>query len=488
MKKMLGIGFVWWCLIMPAQLLCMSSDSMGLTVALPQFEARIGVGFNYDLLRAPTDVSFDHATGYFGFNLPLEQKFNIRDFSPVVNSIFADSSVFTNGDQFKPTGTADQNTNMTVRVDVPMMGGVATFSDIQNFMLNYETVLGNSSLVFSPDSLGPGMSFFLRGAVNVPLNLSLGWETMTFGYAYRVNPDLIFALNLHRHLFTFDLKAKVDVDLLGRYRIDLGSQGGDAGLSGSAVADGLLDYPSDKINGEAYGHYEAEAWTPSIGLKLWRFTLTSRFGVDTRAHGTLTARYALPFFIDPQSFQPSINFQNPQVFNDPAVRAQLMSNAVDSVAYTTSNDMIWKLPQAHTIEFEIIRDHLSISYTKLFGEVSMYLNDISQVQQPVGSTTSPAATKDSVVIDLGVTIDNIMLVNVKVANSFLNVGMFGMDIRYGDQSHILSKAMGKSMQFDGLGIMPVLNFGTALGTKWQLMIEADVLPLPAIKSGICYNF
>ncbi|HEX7510833.1 MAG TPA: hypothetical protein VF335_06005, partial [Chitinivibrionales bacterium] len=39
----------------------------------PTLNAKLTFGFNYDILRAPTDVSFDYAKGTLGFNFPLEQ-------------------------------------------------------------------------------------------------------------------------------------------------------------------------------------------------------------------------------------------------------------------------------------------------------------------------------------------------------------------------------------------------------------------------------
>jgi hypothetical protein len=42
--------------------------------------------------------------------------------------------------------------------------------------------------------------------------------------------------------------------------------------------------------------------------------------------------------------------------------------------------------------------------------------------------------------------------------------------------------MGKS------AMIPVINFGSAIGTKLQLLLELDVLPLPALKTGIFYHF
>ena len=246
-----------------------STDNLRASVRLPSFNASVSFGFNYDLLRAPTDVSFDYSQGFFGFNLPLEQSVDLRSVlnyaNPAIDSIFADSAIFTNGEDFRPRGKARQNPNMTVRVDVPMMGGVASFSNTQNFFMAYQNILGNPDVFVNPDSLGEGISFLMRGTISVPVNLSMSWETMTFGYAYKINRYLTMALNLHRHLFTMDLRSKVDVNLLGRLKYESINK--------------ELDYPSDKVFGRAYGHYDAEVWTPTIGIEAWRFNFDKQVRV-----------------------------------------------------------------------------------------------------------------------------------------------------------------------------------------------------------------
>ncbi|NLG17583.1 MAG: hypothetical protein GX556_09670, partial [Fibrobacter sp.] len=55
-------------------------EDFNANIQLPAFNAKLSIGFNYDLLRAPTDVSFEYPKGYFGFNLPIEQSINLRDF------------------------------------------------------------------------------------------------------------------------------------------------------------------------------------------------------------------------------------------------------------------------------------------------------------------------------------------------------------------------------------------------------------------------
>lgn len=462
-----------------------NSSAQNANVQLPTFKARLSLGFNYDLLRDPTDVSFEYPRGYFGFNLPLEKTVNIMEYAgnikPGIDSIFSDSTLFTNGNNFKPTGSAQQNPNITVSVDVPMMGGVASFSNTQNFFFNYENILGNPSVFL--DTSSNGLKFLLRGTVNVPVNLKFGWETMTFGYAYRVNKLLTVALNLHRHIFTFDLRAKIDADLMGRYDIQMGNAG--QGFASPSI-NGVLDYSSDKFYGQADGHYDAEVWSPTIGVKAWRFTMISRFGINTRAHGSLYAKYSLPFFIDPENFSMKYDLKNSETINDPEVRQNLMNNAADSVVYSTRNDLIWKLPTGLTFSFDIIPEKLKFSYTKMIGDIQMKLDRIAKEQGAI-ETSSNRHSNDSIVIDLGVNVDNVMMLQCNLFNSFVNLGVFGLDFSYGNQQHLLGSKI-PNLRLGESAMVPVLNFGSAIGTKLQLLLELDVLPLPALKTGVYYYF
>lgn len=474
----------------------MDIDNLNANIKLPQFNARLSIGFNYDLLRTPTDVSFEYPRGFMGFNVPLEQTINLRDFiqyiDPAIDSIFNDSTMFSNGNDFKPEGIAKQNPNVSVSVDVPMMGGVASFASTQNFFLNYQNALGNPNFFINPppDSLIEGVQLLLRGTINVPMNLSMSWETMTFGYAYRINQYLTMALNLHRHLFTMDIKGKVDADILGRFKYDSGEEGG-AGLS----INHEMDFSSDKVYGRAYGHYDAEVWTPTIGVKVWRFILTSRFGFTTNATGEFFAKYALPFFIDARTFEQSVDFEDPEILNDAEMRQNLFSNAIDSVTISSikttgdsrvNSELEWKMPTGLSLAFDIVPEHLRLSYTKIFGEVAMKLDQIAMEKNAM-ETGDRESAFDSLVVDFGVQVDNIIMLHCNLFNAFLNIGVFGIDVRYEDQKNLLGKNM-PYMHMGDAAMIPALNFGSAIGTKLQLLLELDVLPLPALKTGVFYYF
>lgn len=476
------------CLLFELHAADFDVDELGADISLPNFDAKLSVGFNYDFLRDPTDVSFEYPRGYIGFNIPISHSMNLRDFiqymDPAIDSIFSDSTLVSNGDDFKPQGSARQNPNITIQVDVPMLGGVASFSNTQNFLLKYSNALGNPNVFINPDSLFDGVDFLMRGTINVPVDLSLSWETMTFGYAYRINRNLIMALNLHRHTFVLDLRGKMDIDLLGRlnYRSD----------DGNVEIKRELDYPSSKVYGHAFGHYEAEVWTPTIGIKAWRFSLVSRFGLSARAHGSFNAKYSLPFFIDPETFETKYDFDDPDLFSDNEFVNKITSNAIDSVVYTTKKtdgsetDLHWKMPTGITMAFDIIPEHITFSYTKIFGDVEFKLDKIRKEQRTV---TDPEynVENDSLVIDFGTMVDHVLLLQFNIYKAFLNIGVFGLDFRYGEDDHLIGNKI-PYMHMGESALIPVVNFGSTIGSKMQVHLELDVLPLPAFKTGIVYKF
>ncbi len=497
---MLRRSSVWWALTFAAVAVQAQNNSLppGMTPSIstpPTLNAKLTIGFNYDLLRAPTDVSFDFAKGNLGFNFPLEQsglipKQSADDiWSKMSEQISTDSS---SGARFQPQASARQYANATIRVDVPMLGGVASFSNIQNVYLNYMNVLGNSTVRVAYDTTmktqtgSQNLSLLLLGSINVPIDATLGWETMTFGYAYRVNKNIIAAMNIHRHLFRINLLASMDAELLGNGKVDQtvdnggGSVGGVGGLGSDALSVKYsINYP--QLGGHASGHYEAEAWSYSLGLELWRFTLTSRFGFDTKAKGSFSAKYSVPSgIVDPHTFQVDADIQN-----DPSSMLTKMNNIssgkTDSVSYSTNEDAAWRLPSGHTLAFDVFRDKLTLSYTKLIGDIEMF-----------HAHRDSASGKRTVDLDVGVTIDNVVLLNARLYTAFLNIGLFTMDIRINDQQHILGKAFSDAkmdrLKWGDAAMLPILNFGAAFGAKTKLGFEIDLLPLPALKTSVAYIF
>jgi hypothetical protein len=62
-----------------------------------------------------------------------------------------------------------------------------------------------------------------------------------------------------------------------------------------------------------------------------------------------------------------------------------------------------------------------------------------------------------------------------------------MDFRYADKENLIGSKM-PYMHMGKSAMLPVWNFGSTIGTKLRVLLELDVLPLPAFKSGVLYYF
>jgi len=504
------------------------ADNISYNSVIPSFDVRFSTGFNYDLLRSPTAVSFKYPAGYIGLNLPIGIGGDLQSVPAadgLLDDLFDSDTLFRRGDNFKPNAGASQNPNFTVRVDVPMVYGVGSFAYTQNFFMNFNTAIGGLSVINSYTSIDTTINegdalidmngfLSLRGGLRIPLAFNFGWETMTFGYAYRVaeKDDLIFALNLHRHLFSIDVRARANIDLLGHFNLSAAGKVKTTGNDSLKIdiipptGEDIIDFNSETCNGSALGRYRAETWTPSIGVKLWRFSLTSRIGVNTKAKGAINGRFTVPNIVDLETGKLSSEYDslindlsgagaNPKKILDTISSkgmSGLISQDLDSIIYETNESLVWKMPDGHTIAFDIISNRLSVSYTKLFGEVAMKLDNFSRTTKTDNAPGKESIWEDTLSFDVGVTVDHIMMLHVNYPSFFINAGVCGFDVRSEDDKYII----GKLYKDNGIGflrlgkaaMLPVLNGGVTLGTKIQLRIEADLLPLPAVRTGFHYYF
>ncbi|MDR2579235.1 MAG: hypothetical protein LBC70_10600 [Chitinispirillales bacterium] len=497
-------------------------DDIDAQIMLPSFNARMAMGFNYDLLRSMTDVSFDFPVGYFGLNLPFGIGGDLRNFlgDNVIDQVFDDSDLFSYGDNFRPNAAASQHANTTVRVDVPMLAGVGSFAYTQNFFFNFNTALGGSDVIFVQQDIGSMMDggdqdiqgfLSLRGSLKMPLAITMGWETMTLGYAYRINNDdnRVFAFNLHRHLFSADVRLRADIDLLGRAnvtgRFDLTGSGNPDDFQNITINEEVINFNSNQCNGTAQGRFRAEAWSPSFGVRWGRFSLNSRFGINATARGSAAGQFVIPKVIDletghsdlldrMESFADSIE-QRPEYIFDLFGENGIVPNELDSVSYRIDEgSMSWKMPQGHTIGFDIIPRRFMVTYTKLFGETNMridniYRTNVSEDRNVDGGWLSPEY--DTTYVDVGVKIDHILVFQLNYPSFYLNFGVCGIEAREKDNYAFRNITALDALRLGKEGVvmvMPVLSGGVSLGTRLQLNIAADILPLPAVKTGVRYFF
>jgi hypothetical protein len=219
-------------------------------------------------------------------------------------------------------------------------------------------------------------------------------------------------------------------------------------------------------------------------MHFWRLGCVARLGIDTKAPGSLSAKYVVPFFVNPENFQVA-ELDDPTYIMDNINR--FLDGETDSIEYSTDNDLEWKMPTGLSFTFDIVPDKFYISYTKFFGEISMFVGDIVTINVPQGASADTSdATTESVDFDLGVKVDHIIMLHGAFQNAFCNAGIFTLDIRYGDMDNLLENVY--PVPVFGGALLPVLNFGTTFGSKIRLLLELDVLPLSALKTGIIYSF
>ena len=125
--------------------------------------------------------------------------------------------------------------------------------------------------------------------------------------------------------------------------------------------------------GQANGHYEAEAWSYSLGRKAMAvypyLALRRRYQSPWNLYGRLPRTRGI---VDAKTFQINPDLQDPQKIITSGLLNDLQQGKTDSVVYSTTEDARWKLPSGHTITFDLIPDKVSLSYTKILGDIEMY--------------------------------------------------------------------------------------------------------------------
>jgi hypothetical protein len=449
-----------------------------------QTQATMSGGVSYDLLRYPTNVSFDQPEGYLSFNIPLDlstNKLNLGDYLKGSN------------ESFTPKIAARQRLNYSFRVDVPMLRGVLIYAQTENVNFEMSMNLGsniNETIDQKNIPLGSGVSgsayMNLNGAINLPIHYEMGWRTQTFGYAFKPRKDLMVAINLHQHLFEATANGTVNTNLLGNVALDLGSLGTKQDLP--------INYSEENVGGQISGRYTGSAWSPAIGIKWKRLILASRFGVNTKVKGHFTMRWKVPFFVNPQPKKFGVDenklvipmyarakgdttpVDQIQLARDfQGLKDNLARSATDSFALDARSDAEFNIPSGQTIAVELVRDHVVLSYTFTYG------GSISGYHQ------NQAGDVGDTHLDLGFDVNQIVTLTGTFGRSRITLGGFMLDFYETGKEHWLSRGAGTYDSWGGVPI-PIVNCATSFGNTARVLLELDALPIPAIKSGLVYHF
>ena len=462
------------------------NDLDGLEMKTPDFYVSLGVGFNYDYLKSPLNVDFENARGYYSVNIPVR-------FAPsndLIDGIFERVDMpFTDSERFLPQLSARQHANTTIRVDVPMLGGVCSFSHMNVMSLKYQNRTGIPNFNFNSDKMEKPMeniSMLMVGRINLPIDFSLGWEAMTFGYVYRINELFTLALNLHRHRFYFNLRGNIDVDIYGNVVAEVGAARNDVEIKYS-------------LRNPIMGEYSLERWSPTFAAKIWNFDLMARVMFKDKAKGLLSAKYSLPFFINPANFDLTGNLEDANFIVENITNGNFMSNETATVNLQTNESIVWELPSVLTVKYNIIpendnkRASLAFSYSKFIGRAHLGLTDPDAGLLESGERVSlwdNEIFENGLDLRASVNLDHLMLFNARLGWLFGSLGIVSLDIDFNENKKVLGNNTDLPflIPYGGGAMLPILSGGGIIGTKLQLMMEFNILPLPALKTGLVYNF
>ena len=426
-------------------------------------DAELSGAFSYDFLKSPLGRPLHGAQAQISLNLPINASAQAqRLLGSMADSAVVMPEIFTR---------VSQHMNAQVDVSAPLFGGVFFFAARENASLRVAGALGDTR--FNLDTALEAGAVLLKGSIHMPLVFDLYWRSLTFGYAFRPTPRVAVGFQVHKHLFGARTSGDLRPDLAGRISV-----------SGDANTSFLVEYPDSKVYGRAEGGYYGEAWSPEMGLALGPFRLVSRMGARMAAKGKLDVAYSVPFFIDPENFQP--RFSEPDSFLATENLRRLLDGETGSKVLHVRDRLIVNLPQSHTLSWEILPGRnagpdrrLSLHYTRVLGHLSLH-----------GESYRGAPDSNQVdtrgYLDLDVFPDHVLCLAGRFAWFHGNLGLHSLNVSYPGQGHLLSGL--SPFEWDGDPMVPILNFGFTWGAPMEFALDVHVTPLPAVRTGVTYGF
>lgn len=452
-------------------------------------DAELSGAFSYEFLNSPLSHSFREGRAQVSLNLPFNASAQaqrllgeVADSAVVIPELFARVS---------------QHLNAHVDVSTPVFGGVAFFAARENASLTVSGALGNARFNLDTTLEGAG-SVLLKGSIHMPLLFDMHWRSLSFGYAFRPAPRIELGFQVHKHQFTARTSGDLRPDLSGRISV-----GGDAGNTSFQV-----EYPDDKVYGSADGWYEGKAWSPEMAVGLGPVRLVSRMGARMAAKGHMDVTYAVPYFIDPVDFQP--RFTEPDSFLASDNLRRLLDGETGKRDIHIKDRLILKLPQSHTLSVEILPGRLSLSYTKVFGQVSIHMETPKEKQgetrqdprnsaaagdfrgddpdtADAGGDGGESGSMDADgFVDLDLFPDQVICLSAVFGWFHGDIGVHSLNMGYRRENNLLSGL--SPLEWDGDPIVPILDFGFTWGHPLVFSTDFYVSPLPAVRSGVYYAF
>jgi hypothetical protein len=229
-------------------------------------------------------------------------------------------------------------------------------------------------------------------------------------------------------------------------------------------------------------------------------------GARMAARGHVDISYSVPYFIDPGNFEP--RFTEPDSFLAADNLRRLLDGETGKREMHIKDRLILTLPQSHTISVDLLPGKLSLSYSKVFGRVSIHTESKDATGgegKENGDAGSGGASRSGAVggqgnaadttsgkddagrfVDLDLFPDQVLCLSGKFGWFHGDIGLHSLNISYRDQGHMLSGL--SPIEWDGDPLVPILDFGFTWGSPLVFSTDFFVSPLPAVRSGVSYAF
>jgi hypothetical protein len=452
------------CLALAAACLIFHPAGAQPLLLIGKADAKLSGAFSYEFLNSPLSHSFTEGNALISLNLPFNASAQANRFLGSV----ADSAVVIP----ELFARVSQHLNAHVDVSAPMFGGVAFFAARENASLTVSGTLGNARFNLDTTLDGSG-SVLLKGSIHMPLLFDMHWRSLSFGYAFKPAKRIELGFQVHKHQFTARTSGDLRPDLSGRMSV-----GGDAGNTSF-----LVEYPDDKVYGVADGWYEGTAWSPEMAVGVGPVRLLSRMGARMSAKGHLDVTYAVPYFIDPATFEP--RFTAPDSFLSADNLRRLLDGETGKRNIHIRDRLILTLPQSHTLSVDILPGRLSLSYTKVFGHVSIH-TESGDGADSSGAAADSASGDTEGFVDLDLFPDQVLCLSGKFAWFHGDLGLHSLNMGYRNKRNLLTGL--SPFEWDGDPLVPILDFGFTWGHPLVFSTDFYVSPLPAVRSGVSYAF
>lgn len=426
-------------------------------VFVGQADAEVSGAISYELFQNPLARPFDYGRADLNINLPVNLSAPLHDHVQIPDSTFVVPEFF---------GRIRQQINGTMDVSVPLFGGIGFFSLRENANLSISGTIGDA-LISIDSTLEDMGTVKLKGSMRLPLHFRMGWRSLTFGYAIEPNPFVRIAFQVHKHTVSATTAGQLRPDITGRITIQSEAAGTDLDIL----------YPDTKLSGFAQGHYQGSAWSPELAVGVGGFTLVSRMGAHLVAKGGLKSRYTVPFFIDERSLQ--MRFTEPDSFLAAHNLKRILNSDVSEASYNITDDMVFNLPQSHSLIWDIDGGRYQLAYTKVFGKLESYT-----LADSTGSDSTQIATGSY--LNAALLPDHVVLATVHWGWFYTQLGAFTMNAGYRDDEALLTGL--SPLETGGAPWVPVFNFGFEWGRAIGISTDFFVLPVPALRSGLVYAF